>query len=225
MLILGISETFLHTVRISSFNLHLASKTHSLSGLCFNQSIKLQTKNRGLQLSLQDKKAGGKRSARNFMRTFIWAFCESSRWIIMKSGGSEIKSNPFGFPSSFQIKTLNLSQCQQSHVSSLFPMMLPCVWGEGAAAGERGESGETPGDGGAVRVAVSTATLLDVLCQEVGTSSVNFWPDWTEFYNHTQLLMIPDCSTCICVLPVLFSLASVGQAYAENMWKSYIFSV
>lgn len=124
-------------------------------------------------------------SARNFTRTFIWAFCELSRWIIMKSGGSEIKSNPFGFPSSFQIKTLNLSQCQQSHVSSLFPMMLPCVWGEGAAAGERGESGETSGDGGAVRVAVSTATLLDVLCQEVGTSSVNFWPDWTEFYNHT----------------------------------------
>lgn len=72
-------------------------------------------------------------SVRNFTRTFIRVFCESSRcrWIIMKSGGSETKSNPFGFPSSFQIKALNSSQCQQSHVSSLFPMMLPCVlrWG------------------------------------------------------------------------------------------------
>lgn len=41
VLSLGISETFLHTVRV--FYLHLALKTHSFTGLFFNKSIKLQT--------------------------------------------------------------------------------------------------------------------------------------------------------------------------------------
>lgn len=46
-------------------------------------------------------------------------------------------------------------------------ILLYCVGGEGAAAGERGESEEAAGDGGAVRVALSAAARLDVLCQEV----------------------------------------------------------
>lgn len=40
VLSLGISETFLHPVRI--FYLHLASNARSFTGPCFNQSIKRQ---------------------------------------------------------------------------------------------------------------------------------------------------------------------------------------
>lgn len=46
-----------------------------------------------------------------------------------------------------------------------------CLWGERAAAGERGQPGEAAGDGRAVWVAVSAAALLDVLHQEVGVFS------------------------------------------------------
>lgn len=41
------------------------------------------------------------------------------------------------------------------------------IAGGGAAAGEPGESEEAAGDGRSVRVALSAAALLDLLCQKV----------------------------------------------------------
>lgn len=54
VLSLGISETFLHPVRI--FYLHLASNTRSFTGPSFNQSIKRAQLQKYEKKSLQDNK-------------------------------------------------------------------------------------------------------------------------------------------------------------------------